>query len=439
MKRAIIGLAVAALVVGSMRNAAAEAVALTGGTVHTVSGATLDGATIVIENGRITAVGAAVAIPSGARIVSVAGKHVYPGFLDANSVLGLTEISAVLGTIDHTEIGDINPNVRSEVEINPESELILVTRANGVVASLVIPRGGAINGTSAIVHWDGWTYEDMTVAAPVGLHVQWPNMNPVRVWTETRTDEEQNKARDLRLAAIQRAFDDARAYLKALDAEGRAGIPRHDRDVKWDAMVKALRGEIPVLFHCDALSQINAVLAFADREKLPRVILVGGADAALVAAELRRRDIAVICGRTSALPRRSNEPYDAGMSLPARLRDAGVRFCISNGGSEDGSAANGRNLPYEAAMGAAYGLPRDEALKSITLYPAQILGVADRMGSIEPGRFGDLVITNGDPLEITTAVEQVWIRGHEVSLENRQTRLFKKYDARPRGPQARPR
>jgi imidazolonepropionase-like amidohydrolase len=345
----------------------------------------------------------------------------------------------VRGTQDQTEIGNVNPNIRGEVQINPESELIPVTRVNGVTSSLVIPRGGAVAGTSALIHWDGWTYEDMTAAAPVGLHVQWPNMTPQRGWWVTQTDEEQAKERDEAVARIREAFDDARAYLKARDAERRPGVPRHDRDVRWDAMVKALRGEIPVMLHANALNQIRAVLRFADEQKLPRVVLVGGADAPLAADELKRRGIPVILGHATQLPRRSHEAYDTEMAVAARLHAAGVDYCISNGGSADGSAANGRNLPYEAAMAAAYGLPRDEALRSITLHPARILGVADRVGAIEPGRFADLVIADGDPLEIATRIEQVWIKGRAVPMETRHTRLFQKYDARPRGPKARPR
>jgi imidazolonepropionase-like amidohydrolase len=233
--------------------------------------------------------------------------------------------------------------------------------------------------------------------------------------------------------AIQDAFDDARAYWKAREAEGKTGVPRHDRDVKWDAMGRALRGEIPVMFHADALNQIRSVMRFVDEQKLPKVVLVGAEDAWRVADELKARDIAVITGAPLSLPRRGYEAYDTGMAAAAKLQAAGVRFCISDGGG----SSNARNLGYEAAMAAAFGLPRDEALKSITLYPAQILGVGDRLGSIEPGKIADLIVTDGDPLEITTQVEQVYISGRPTSMETRHTRLFHKYDARPRGPMAR--
>jgi imidazolonepropionase-like amidohydrolase len=275
----------------------------------------------------------------------------------------------------------------------------------------------------------------MTVARPVGLHVNWPSMSVSRAWWETRSEEEQKRAREEAVQAIRDAFEDARAYGKARGAQGRAGIPRHDRDVKWDAMGRALRGEIPVVFHADALAQIRSVLRFVDEQKLARVVLAGGDDAWMVTDELKARDVAVITGAPLSLPRRSHEPYDAGMTLAARLHAAGVRYCISDGGG----STNARNLAHHAAMAAAFGLPREEALRSITLYPAQILGVGDRLGSIEPGKIADLIVTDGDPLEITSRVEQVYIGGRPVSMETRHTRLFTKYDQRPRGPKARAR
>lgn len=415
--------------------AIAETLALTGGTVHPVTGPAIAGGTVVVTDGKITAVGAGISPPAGATVVSCEGKHVYPGLISAFTILGLTEVGSVLGTNDQNETGNVNPNIRAEVQINPESDHLPVTRVNGITSALSVPRGGAISGTSALIHLDGWTQEDMTVARPVGLHVNWPSLSINRAWWETRSEEDQKKAREEAVQAIRDAFEDARAYWKAREAEGKAGVPRHDRDVKWDAMGRVLRGEIPVMFHADAQNQIRSVLRFVDEQKLPRVVLVGGQDAWRVADELKARDIAVITGDPLSLPRRGYEPYDTGMSAAARLQAAGVRFCISDGGG----STNARNLGHGAAMAAAYGLPRDEALKSITLYPAQILGVGDRLGSIEPGKVADLIVTDGDPLEITTHVEQVYINGKPTSMESRHTRLFKKYDARPRGPKARKR
>ena len=413
--------------------AAAETIVLAGATVHPVSGPVIENGTVVMRDGRIAAVGANVETPAGATVVPCNGKHVYPGIISPLTVLGLTEVGSVLGTNDWEETGSVNPNVRTEVQINPESDLIPVTRVNGITSALVVPRGGAIAGTSALIHLDGWTEEDMTVRAPVGLHVFWPAMTPVRAWWETRSDEEQKKQRDANIDSLNRSFNEARAYWKARKAEGKDGVPRHDRDIKWESLDLALRGEIPVLIHASALNQIRAALRFVDEQKLPRVVLVDADDSWRIADELRRRNIAVICGATLALPSRSGEPYDVAMSLPGKLAAAGVRFCLSDGGGPF-TAPNARNLPYHASMAAAFGLSKEDALKSVTLYPAQILGVGDRLGSLEPGKIADVIVTTGDPLEITTSIERVYIGGRPISLENRQTRLFHKYEARPRRP-----
>jgi imidazolonepropionase-like amidohydrolase len=423
--------------------AAASPLAFVHATVHTATGPALEDATLVVDGGRILSVTAGGAPPAGAQIVECTGKHVWPGFVDPCSRLGLVEVSSVRGTRDDAETGAINPNVRAEVMFNPDSELLPVARYNGITSALVVPtvgddgpagRGG-LPGSSALIHLDGWTREDMTVKAPVALHVEWPAMGISRSRFESRSEEDQKKAREGQIRAIRDAFENARAYWKAHQAEGKPGVPRHDQDVKWDAMGKALRGEIPVVFTAAALNQIQAVLQFVDEEGLSNVVIMDGYDAWRVAPELKRRNIAVITGAAQSLPRRSYEPYDTGMNLAAKLHDAGVRFCISDGGD----ASNSRNLPYEAGYAAAYGLPHDEALKAITLYPAQIFGVADKVGSIEPGKLADLVLGSGDPLEITTQVEQVYVEGRAVSMENRQTRLYHKYDNRPRGPKARAR
>jgi imidazolonepropionase-like amidohydrolase len=409
-----------------------EVVALVGATVHPMSGPALPNATIVVREGRIVSVGAG-GPPAGARVIDLAGKHVYPGFVLADSVIGLTEIGAVDMTNDYAEIGQVNPNVRAEVAINPDSELIPVARVNGVTSALVAPRGGAIAGTSALVRLDGWTWEDMTRRTPVGLHVFWPRMSVSRAWWETRSEEEQKKQREEAVKALGEAFEHARAFRTAQRVQGQAGVPRLDRDVKWEAMAKAIDGEIPVFVHASSLAQIRAALTFLDDQGIGKAVLVGGSAAWRVADELKRRDIAVITGTTLATPGR-DEPYDDAFTLPLKLQQAGVRFAIGDGGT---NPSNARNLPYVAAMAAAFGLPAEEALKAITLYPAQILGVADLVGSIEPGKAADLVVTDGDPLEITTTVEQVWIAGRAIPMESRHTRLFEKYDAKPRGPTAR--
>jgi len=418
--------------------ARAEVLALTGGTVHPVTGPEIANGTVLVEGAKITAVGTGIPVPNGAKVIDCTGKHVYPGFVHANTILGLQEISTIEGSDDSRETGNLNPNQRAEVMYNPDSDFLPVTRLNGVTTVLTIPGGGAVRGTSALMHLDGWTQEDITVRAPAALHVQWPNMTPIHAFFELRSDEEQAKARDEAIKAIGDAFDDARAYWTARDAESGKGVPKHDEDVRWDAMRKALKGEIPVAFHCDALNQIRAVLRFCDQQKLTNIILLGGYDSWRVADELKRRNIAVIVAGVLATPNRGYESYDEAFTVASKLAKAGVRFCIADEGGGF-AAANARNVPYQAAMAEAFGLDHDEALKSVTLYPAQILGAGDKIGSIEVGKLADLQVTDGDPLIIATHCEQVVVNGKVVPMESRQTRLFKKYDERPRGAHARKR
>jgi hypothetical protein len=226
-------------------------------------------------------------------------------------------------TNDYAETGDTNPNIRAEVGLNPDSELLPVARVNGITSAHVVPRGGAVAGTSAVVHLDGWTYEDMTVKAPIGLHVRWPAMTPQRGGFNPPSDEDQKKTRDQQIEAIRRAFEDARTYATARGAFGQAGIPRQDQDVKWDAMVKALRGEIPVFFHAQTLAQIRAALRFADEQKLTKVVLVGAADAWRIAPELRARDVAVITKAPPDLPLRQDSATTSRSPSPRGCRRRG--------------------------------------------------------------------------------------------------------------------
>ncbi len=400
-------------------------IALVGATIHTVSGETIARGTVLFIDGKITALGTNVPLPDGTEKIDVSGKHIYPGLISANSRLGLLEIGAVRATRDFAEVGDIKPNVRAQVSINPDSELLPVARANGLTLVHTIPLGGLISGTSALIRLDGWTWEEMTYVAPVGLYVDWPFMGVRHVPWVTKTDKEQLKERDEKIAKIKNAFAEARAYLKAKEAEAVKGVPYHATDVRWEAMIPFLKKEKPVLLHARGLRQIEAALDWATSEDL-KIILVANQDAARVADRLHDLDIPVIYEGTLTTPRRRWEPYDMPFAAPKKLYDAGVKFCISGSGGTF-EAAHERNLPYHAAMAAAFGLPKEEALKAVTLYPAQILGVADRVGSLEVGKDATLIVTDGDPLEIRTHVEQEFIEGRKIDLSSRHTQLYEKY------------
>jgi len=404
--------------------------ALTGGTVHTVSGPVLEGATVLIEEGTVVEVGRNVPVPPGTPVRDVTGLHVYPSLIAADTVLGLVEVGSVRGTIDVSEVGEVHPHIRAEVAVNPDSELLPVAISGGVLLAGVSPHGGIISGTSAILALEGWTWEDMTQRSPTGLWISWPAMGIRRGPGAKPSPAEQEKARDRRVKTIRDAFREARAWHVARDAMGDRQVPRHENDARWEAMGPVLSGEVPVFVRAGRRAQIEAALDWA-REEGVDIVIAGGADAWRIARRLADEGVPVILDPVLALPAREWEPYDTRFAAAARLHEAGVEFCISTGAGSFG-AAGVRNLPYMAAMASAFGLPREEALKSVTLYPARILGVDDRFGSIGPGKDATLIVTDGDILEITSSVRRAFLHGEELDLSDRHKRLYDKYRNRPR-------
>jgi imidazolonepropionase-like amidohydrolase len=396
-------------------------VALVGGVIHPVSGPAIEDGILLFDKGKIVAVGNDVEIPEDAERIDLEGKHVYPGLFDALSDMGLVEINSVRATLDQQEVGSVNPNVRSWIAVNPDSELIPVARANGVLLTLTAPTGGLISGMSAVLQLDGWTYEDMTLQPAAGMHVIWPPMAPVSDWTVEASAREQMQQRDEALERLRKTFADARAYQKARESDA----AKHPIDVRWEAMLPVLKRELPLVIAANEIQQIQAAVAFAAENKV-RMILAGGYDAPHCASLLNKHEIPVIVTEIYRLPMRRSEPYDTPYTVPERLRQAGVKFCISGAGRF--GASQGRNLPYHAATAAAFGLPKEEALRAITLYPAEILGVADRVGSLEPGTDATLFIADGDPLETPTQIEAAYIQGRKVDLDNRHKRLYRKYE-----------
>ncbi|MCO6456106.1 MAG: amidohydrolase family protein [Pirellulaceae bacterium] len=399
-------------------------IALVGGTVHPISGPAIERGTVLFDQGRIVAVGRNVALPAGTETIDVTGKHVYPGLFDPYTHLGLVEINAVRATVDQSETGRINPNARAQVAVNPDSELIPVARSGGVLLALTAPTGGLISGTSTVLQLDGWTWEDLTLRAAAGMHVAWPRMTPVSDWWVEQSPAEQIANRDQALDELRTAFESARAYQAARQAD-----PSRPVDARWEALLPVLNRGLPLIVAADDLPQIQAAVSFAQREKV-RLIILGGYDAPRCAPLLKKHDVPVIVAGVYRLPQRRDDDYDSAYTLPARLHAAGIPFCISVSGRF--GASDVRNLPYHAATAAAHGLPQDEALRSITFSPAQILGVAERVGSLEPNKDATLIVTTGNPLETETRVEAAYIQGRQVDLSDRHKRLYRKYQEKYR-------
>lgn len=402
---------------------------LHGGTVHPVAGPSIARGKVLIDGERIVAVGredAAWEREDGASKISFAGQHLYPGLISANGTLGLVEISAVRATRDLTEPGPINPSVRAEIAVNPDSELLPVARANGILTTLTVPQtNGLISGRSALLQLDGWTWEEMVLKAPVGMHLFWPRMrqrgmasrDERKAWRE-RTDKD--------LAKLRGFFEDARAYQKAKQAR------REDfrTDVRLEAMLPVLEKRWPVYVHALGVIEIQSALQFVQANQL-KAVLVSGQDVWRVADLIKAREIPVILSTVQELPLRRWEAHDTARRVPAKLLEKEIPFCIANGSGSSGSSS-ARNLPYVAASAVGEGFTPTDALKSVTLHAAEILGVGEELGSIEAGKRATLMVTDGHPMEITTSVKRAFISGREIDLANKHTRLYDKYQEKQR-------
>lgn len=388
-------------------------IVITGATIHTVSGPVINNGDLLFDRGRIVAIGESgtVKIPGDAKLISGKGRHVYPGLFEAHSHLGLVEVSAVRASRDQSESGQMNPNVRAHVSVNPDSELIPVTRANGVLLALTAPSGGRIAGQAAVMQLDGWTFEEMTMRPGAAMVVSWPRVPNQLEAKDAKKDP---------VASLRDFFDESRAYFEARADDASS----QKSDLKLESLRPVLERKMPLLVSANSLAVIQSAVAFAAQQNV-RLIIIGGYDAPLCAELLRKHNVPVIVSAVYRLPRRRSDGFDKSYTLPARLREAGVQFCIS--GSDSSRVSNTRNLPYHAATAVAYGLSADEALKAITLYPAQILGVSKRVGSLDRGKDATLIMTTGDPLETSTQVTSAWIRGRAVDLSSRHTQLYEKY------------
>jgi imidazolonepropionase-like amidohydrolase len=425
------------LLCGSADSIAADTLLLTGATVHTVAGEVLSPGDVLVENGRIGAVGSNLNA-SAATKVDLSGLHVYPGLISLDTALGLTEIEAVRATADNTEVGDFTPDVESWIAVNPDSELIPVARANGIACFEPAPAGGLVPGQSGLVLVEGWTTEQRTIKKPAALHVFWPTMELEvtprlrgrRGGTRPKSLDEQAKERRAKLRDVMDFFDEAKAYAQAKDAGGKGNIPAPQKVPAWEAMLPYVRSELPLMIHADEVRQIRSAVSWAVTNHY-KMILAGGRDADLVAPLLASNNIPVVYTETYTQPARDTESYDVHFGSPEVLHQAGVKVAFSLG-PRAFDAPLVRNQPYSAAQAVAFGLPAAEALKGLTLYPAQFMGIADRLGSIEVGKDATLFAADGDILDIRSQVKRMWVGGKEVSLESRHTRLNQKYKNRPK-------
>jgi imidazolonepropionase-like amidohydrolase len=410
--------------------------AITNARIVTVSGAEIPRGTVVIgADGRIQAVGAAVQVPGGARSIDGTGLTVYPGLMDLGSSMGLSEIGqGANATVDVAEVGSFNPNAQAVFAINPHSAHIGVARVAGVTHVMSSPSGGLVSGQSAIMNLAGWTVPEMTVTPRAALVVNLPRSGfggggfAAFLAAQQGQSADAQRTRERQLDSIRAIFRDAVAYANAVEAADRdRSLPAMRRDVVLAALAPAARGEMPVIFTAERAPEIRAALDFA-REMNVRPIIMGGRDAWEVTDLLRERNVPVILTGTMRLPAREDDPYDVNFSAASKLAAAGIRFAIATGDN----GAHVRDLPYHAGMAAAFGLSKEDALRAVTLWPAQIAGVGDRFGSIEPGKMANLVVTDGDILEARTNTRHLFIDGRPIPLSNRHEELYDMFRERIR-------
>ena len=417
------------------QTAATTSYAIKGGKVFTLAGPAIENGTVLIRDGKIAAVGAGIAVPSDAQVVDATGLEVYPGMFDPVTQIGLNEVSAVSATVDVSELGDYNPELIAATGVNPASAHIPITRANGITEVIAAPgttgfdlqSGGLIAGQASAFNLAGWTMDEMQINRSVAMVINWPSIQTRTFDFATFSIKEKpyadvKKEYDKSVNTLGDWMDRARHYAQAKEK----GSPAlFERDLKLEALVPVVQGKLPVLVITDEARDIRNAVDFCTKQNL-RMILGSGAEAWKVKELLKEKKIPVVLAPTNRLPEQEDTPYDKPYTEPSELFAAGIPIAFSSFGT-----AFSRRLPQYAGTAVAYGLPHDEALKAVMLNAAQMFGLADQIGTLEPGKLANVIVTNADPLELQTQVRYLFIKGQLTSTDNKHRELYEQYRKRP--------
>ena len=402
--------------------AQSKAILLENGTIHIGNGEVVENGGVLFENGKIVQAGVIRGLVKGAEKIDLQGQHVYPGLIAPATQIGIDEIEAVRATDDRQEVGNINPNARAIIGYNTDSRVTPTLRSNGVLMAQIAPSGGLYRGTSSIVQLDAWNYTDAAVVMDDGVHLSWPRLTVFEAWWAPPVEEQKKRSKE-RLELVTTAMDDARAYLAAKES-GRD----YQVDLRWEALVPVLKREKPLYIHANTEKEIRSALAFALKYQV-RMVLVGGADSWRVTEELKKYEVPVILRKPQSLPRLQDADIDQPFKTPKLLQDAGILYCLSMR-----DFWNQRNLPFQAGTAAAYGLTKEQALQSITLNTARILGIDSTAGSLEVGKDATLLVSKGDLLDMrTSVVTHAFIQGRKIDLGNKQQDLYEKFKGKYEG------
>ena len=392
---------------------------LTNATIHTITNGTIVNGHVLISNGMISEVGSNVVAPSGVRTIDCTGQHIYPGFIDGGTQVGLIEVNSVSLTNDHNEIGDLIPHMQAMTAVNPNAVAIPVTRANGITTALVVPSGKTFPGTAALMNLHGYTPKQM-FAGFKGIVMNFPSTGK-RGRRDSRSEEDIKKEQEKATKKINEIWDKVALYAR-IDSTTRAMGKSHDNyQPEMEALLPVYRGTATLLIAVNKDKDIETAIAWIQSKKV-KAVLTGVAEGWRVADKIAEAGIPVITGPVLSLPGRQEDRYDTAYKNAALMQKAGVKVALRTNDSE-----NVRNLPFNAGFAAAYGMGIENALKAITIVPAEIFGVADKLGSIEKGKIANLFVSTGDPFEMKTRIVHLFIKGWKVPLESRHTLLYDEF------------